>query len=69
MDANRANALIATSYNLHFGRAEGKVLTAEDAARLPRGDRAALCRVLETKGGSDLFSAADCQSAFALVVR
>jgi hypothetical protein len=68
MDKAKVNALIATAYNLHFGKKEGKVLTATEAGKLPRGDRAALCRVLENKGGSDLFNADDCRSAFAAVV-
>lgn len=68
MNKQRADALIATAYNLHFGKKEGKTMTAIDAARLPRGDRAALCRVLESKGGSDLFTSDDCRRAFALVV-
>ncbi|MBT2300420.1 hypothetical protein J7E70_08070 [Variovorax paradoxus] len=64
----QANALIASAYNLHFGKQANKVMTPAEAATLPRGDRAALCRVLETKGGSDLYTAADARSAFALVV-
>jgi hypothetical protein len=66
MTAARINALIATAYNLHVQR--GDAMTPAKAAKLPRGDRAALCRLLETKGGSDLFNAEDCRSAFARVV-
>lgn len=66
MNAAKINALIATAYNMHVQR--GEAMTPAKAAMLPRGDRAALCRVLETKGGSDLFTAADCRSAFARVV-
>lgn len=67
MNVNRANALIASAYNLHFG-VGGDAMTPEAASRLPRGDRAALCRVLEQKGGSDLYTSADARAAFALVV-
>lgn len=64
----QANALIASAFNLHFGEKANKVLTPAEAAKLPRGDRAALCRVLEEKGGSDLYTADDARAAFALVV-
>jgi len=64
----KANAIIATAYNLHFGKQANKVMTPAEAAKLPRGDRAALCRVLEQKGGSDLYTADDARAAFALVV-
>lgn len=68
MNTAKANALIASAFNLHFGAQTDKVMTSAEAAKLPRGDRAALCRVLETKGGSDLYTADDARSAFALVV-
>lgn len=64
----QANALIASAYNLHFGKQANKVMTPAEAAKLPRGDRAALCRVLEEKGGSDLYTAVDARAAFARVV-
>jgi hypothetical protein len=66
MNAAKVNALIATSYNLHVRK--GEAMTPAKAARLPRGDRAALCRLLETKGGSDLYSPAQAARAFAVVV-
>ncbi len=68
MTQSRINALIASAYNLHVGKS-GEAMTPAKAAKLPRGDRAALCRLLEIKGGSDLFSADDCRSAFAAVVQ
>lgn len=68
MGKAKVNALIASAYNLHFGQRDNHVMTPAEAAKLARGDRAALCRVLETKGGSDLFTADDCRAAFAAVV-
>lgn len=68
MNTAQANAVIATSFNLHFGKQRNHVMTPAEAAKLPRGDRAALCRVLEEKGGSYLYTADDARSAFARVV-
>lgn len=69
MTPTKINALIASSYNLHIGPREGgEAMTPAKAASLPRGDRAALCRLLEEKGGSDLYTADDARSAFAAVV-
>lgn len=63
------NELLATAYNLHVGpRIGGDAMTPAKAARLPRGDKAALCRLLEERGGSDRFTAADARRAFAEVV-
>lgn len=64
----KANALIASAYNLHIGPKTKQVMTPEKAAELPRGDRAALCRLLELRGGSDIYNGDDARSAFALVV-
>lgn len=66
MTKSRADALIATSFNLHVQA--GEAMTPARAAKLPRGDRAALCRLLEVRGGSDLYDADDARAAFALVV-
>lgn len=65
----RLNELLATAYNLHVGpRIGGAAMTPTDAAALPRGDKAALCKLLEEHGGSDLFTAEDARRAFAAVV-
>jgi hypothetical protein len=66
MTKAQVNALLATAYNLHIQ--QGAAMTPAAAAKLPRGDRAALCRILETKGGSELYTAADARTAFAAVV-
>ncbi len=69
MNAAKANAIIATAFNLHVGpKTNAKPITPAVAAALPRGDRAALCRILEAKGGSSLYTAADAAKAFAFVV-
>ena len=68
MNQAKINAIIATSFNIHFGAKENRVMTPQEAAKLPRGDRAALCQVLSRKGGSDLYSKADADAAFAVVV-
>ena len=69
MSPTVANELIATAYNLHVGpRTGGDAMTPAKAAKLPRGDRAALCRILEERGGSDRFTAADARIAFAEIV-
>jgi len=66
----RINELLATAYNLHVGpRIGGDPMTPKAAASLPRGDKAALCRILEQRGGSDLFSQADAAAAFAFVTK
>lgn len=65
----RLNELLATAYNVHVGpRVGGAAMTPADAAALSRGDKAALCRLLEERGGSDLFTAEDARRAFAAVV-
>lgn len=70
MTKSKLNALLAASYNLHVGpRLGGQAMTPEAAGKLARGDKAALCRLLEERGGSDLYTAADARSAFAIVVQ
>ena len=64
MTASQIDALIASSFNVHFGRERETVLTPADAAALSRADRAALCLVLERKGGSDLYTAAQAREAY-----
>jgi hypothetical protein len=66
MNSAKTNAIIATAYNLHIQ--QGEPMTPDRAAKLSRADRAALCRLLETKGGSDLYTADDAREAFAAVV-
>ena len=66
MTAAKTNALIASAYNLHIQ--QGDAMTPAKAAKLPRGDRAQLCRMLEERGGSDLYTQDDARAAFALVV-
>lgn len=69
MDAALINAIIATAYNLHVGPAKGgEAMTPAKAATLSRADRAALCRLLEEKGGSDLYTREQAAAAFAHVV-
>ena len=66
----RINELLATAYNLHVGpRIGGGSMTPKAAAALSRGDKAALCRILEQRGGSDLFSQSDAAAAFAFVTK
>lgn len=67
MEASRVNALIASAYNVH-GPRSGEPMTALKAAMLSRSDRAGLCRLMEARGGSDLFSVEDAKFAFAEVV-
>lgn len=64
----KINALIASSFNLHFGKQRQEVMTPAKAAKLSRGDRLALCLVLERKGGSDLYTAAQARAAYAACV-
>lgn len=67
--ASKVNAVVATAYNLHIGpKTNGRTMTPADAAKLSRGDRAALCRILESNGGSEIYTAADAARAFAFVV-
>jgi hypothetical protein len=69
MTANRIDALIASSFNLHVGPVvRGEAMTPAKAATLPRGDRAMLCKVLRDKGGSDLYSKADAERALCIVI-
>lgn len=69
MTKAKINALLATAYNLHVGpRLGGDAMTPAKAAELPRGDKAALCRILEERGGSDIYSADDAREAFAAIV-
>ena len=66
---SKVNEILAAAYNLHVGpKRGGPAMTPALAAQLPRGDKAALCLLLETKGGSDLYTEADARSAYAQVV-
>lgn len=68
MNAARVNALIASSYNLHVGPAKGGApMTPDAAAKLPTAERASLCKLLEERGGSDLYTRPDAAKAFAHV--
>lgn len=66
MTNDLANAIIATSYNLHIQ--QGEAMTPAKAAKLPRGDRAMLCSILRDKGGSDLYTQAQAGEALAFIV-
>jgi hypothetical protein len=64
MEASRINALIASAYNIHVGPVvRGEAMTPAKAAMLPRAERVNLCRMLEQKGGSDLYSKKDAAKA------
>lgn len=66
MTTSQINALISSAYNLHIKA--GDAMTPAKAAKLSRGDRAALCKILEDKGGSDIYTQAQARTAFAAVV-
>jgi hypothetical protein len=66
MTKTQINALIASSYNLHVQK--GEAMTPAKAAKLPRGDRAMLCKVLRDKGGSDLYTQAQAEEALCAIV-
>jgi len=66
MNTASINALVASSYNLHIQK--GEAMTPAKAAKLSRGDRAALCKILENKGGSDLYTQDMARQAFVSVV-
>lgn len=66
MTASQINAIIATAYNLHVQR--GTAMTPAQAAKLPRGDRAMLCKILRDKGGSDLYTQAQAGEALCAIV-
>jgi hypothetical protein len=69
MTSDKVNAIIATSYNLHAaGREKGEAMTPAKAAKLPRGDRAMLCKILSEKGGSDLYSQEQAREALSAVI-
>lgn len=69
MTKSQVNALIASAYNLHAaGREQGDAMTPAKAAKLPRGDRAMLCKILRDKGGSDLYTQEQAGEALALIV-
>jgi hypothetical protein len=69
MTSNQINALIATSYNLHIGPVRlGEAMTPAKAAKLARGDRAMLCKILIDKGGSDLYTQEQAGEALAAIV-
>lgn len=69
MTSNQINALIASAYNLHIGPVErGEAMTPAKAAKLPRGDRAMLCKILRDKGGSDLYTQEQAGEALCAIV-
>lgn len=66
LTVGKVNAIIATAYNLHIQK--GEALTSAKAAELPRGDRAALCKILNEKGGSDLYTKEQAGEAYLAIV-
>lgn len=70
MTRDRINALMAASYNLHVGPLgpQDSGMTPAKAGKLSRGDKAALCKLLADRGGSDFFTQAEAGTAFAIVV-
>lgn len=66
MTQDLAAAIVATAYNLHVRT--GAAMTPAAARKLSRGDQAALCRLLENRGGSTLYSREDAARAFAYIV-
>lgn len=69
MNTHQVNALIASSYNLHVGPKErGEAMTPAKTTKLPRGDRAMLCKILRDKGGSDLYSQEQAAQALCFVL-
>ena len=69
MNASQINALIASSYNLHAsGREKGEAMTPDKAAKLPRGDRAMLCKILSEKGGSEIYSQEQAREALSAII-
>jgi hypothetical protein len=66
MTKARVDAMVAGSYNQHFG-GQGKAMTPRKAAKLNRQDRVALLHVLKVKGCS-LYKPAEVASAFAAAV-
>lgn len=66
MTKARVDAMIAGSYNQHFG-GKGDAMTPRKAAKLNHQDRVALLHVLSVKGCS-LYKPAEVQQAFAAAV-
>lgn len=69
MTASQVNALIASSYNIHVGPIQrGAFMSPDKAAALPRGERANLCAILRDKGGSDLYTKAQAETALLAIL-
>lgn len=66
MTKARVDAMVAGSYNQHFG-GQGDAMTPAKAAKMKRQDRVALLHVLGVKGCS-LYKPAEVQQAFAAAV-
>lgn len=65
MEADKLNALLATSFNLHVGpHIGGAAMTPAKARYLRHAARVALAHLLREKGGSDLYSKSDADKAF-----
>lgn len=64
MTNSQIDALIAGSFNLHFGKARQHVMTPAEAAKLSRGDRAALCLVLERNKENGFYTTEEAHEAY-----
>lgn len=67
MTKQRALAIIATAYNRYFG-GSGNAMTPAAAAKLSKGDKLGLLRVYINKADCELYTVAEAESAFALMV-
>lgn len=64
--------MLAAAYNyfvLPRMGAAGRELTAKEALKLPRGDRAALCRLIQNHGGCCEYTVEQADEAFQKIIK
>ena len=64
--------MLAASYNafvLPRMGAAGREMTAAEAVKLQRGDRAALCRLIENNGGCGEYTVEQADKAFQQIIK
>jgi hypothetical protein len=67
MNNNLANAIIATSFNIHFGKALNKDVTPQIVSKWGKADKMGLLRTYIDKAQCDLYTIEQAESAFAMI--
>jgi hypothetical protein len=67
MNNELANAIIATSFNIHFGKALNKCVTPKQVSKWGKADKMALIRTYINKCEFSLYTVEQAEQAFAFI--